>query len=405
MALMVKKFGGSSLANADRISHVADLIIGDYKKGHQVVVVVSAMFGETDRLIAFSKLLQDNPNLREYAVLVTAGEQIAISLLSMALLSKGVNAKSYTGGQVKILTDDCYEKARILDVNCDNIKQDITNGNIVVIAGFQGISKRGDITTLGRGGSDTTAVAISAALKADECVLYTDVDGVYTADPKVVDSAIKLSTIHFEEMLVLSHCGAKVIQPRAVELAGKFKMPIKVSSSFTLGEGTTIIHNNDNFESPLVRAVTFSKNISKVTIDGIKNDSVSIGATLCLLSETGLQFDMVNYYPLDADKLTLSFIINTANYPKILSIIEQDIAKINAKGISSNDSLAILSLVGLGLRGHSSMDILQKIFKVLNKNGINIHMLSTGDIKISLLLDENNIENGVQIIHKELFLN
>ncbi len=407
MAIYVKKFGGTSLANFDRISHVADIIVKHHQEGHSQVIVVSAMFGETDRLIDFARGFNYYNYSREYAVLVSTGEQIAMSLLCMALNEKGVIAKSFNGFQAMIHTDSNHLSANIVDVDSFNLKRCLSDNKIAVVAGFQGIDPDGDITTLGRGGSDTTAVALSATLKAKECLIYTDVDGVYSADPRIVPNAQKIGSIDHGEMLVLSHLGAKVMQPRSVELAAKYKMTIKVLSSFH-SEGGTYIRDMDGapMESPVVRAVTCLKNMAKISLKLSNEYSSKISQFLELCYAKGLKLEMLRIrYPSDgSSQIILECVISNEELEIFDNIIAGTISDKKILGSIISQDKSILSAVGLGLQGHNYSNILSMLVSCLEENDIKIFSICTGDIRVSLLVDDYNIDRALRLSHKVLEL-
>lgn len=398
MALLVQKFGGTSVGSFERIQAVADIIIRTRAEGHDVVVVSSAMNGDTDKLIKMGQSITNNPNPREYDVLVSTGEQIAIALLSMALNAKGCHAKSYTGWQVGLKTNQNHKKARIVDVDSDMLKTDIASGIIPIVAGFQGVDSSGNITTLGRGGSDTTAVALAAALKADECQIFTDVDGVYTTDPRVVPAARKLDRITFEEMLEMSSLGAKVLQIRSVEFAGKYNVPVRVLSSFTPGTGTLITFEDANMEQPLVSGICFDRNQAKLTILGLPDHPGTASYLLSAISEHNIEIDMIVQNIPSPDKtIDFSFTTQRDDYPQAYNIMQQACQQLAAKAVVGDDHVAKLSLIGVGMRSHAG--VATKMFKILGEEGINIQLISTSEIKISVLIDEKYLELGARALH------
>lgn len=398
MALIVQKFGGTSVGSLDRIDHVANKIIVAKKQGHQVVVVSSAMNGETDRLIHLGNAVCEEPSGREYDMLVSTGEQVAVSLLAMALISKGCAARSYTGGQAGIKTDLVHKKARILELLPQALQADLEIGVIPVVAGFQGINAQGDITTLGRGGSDTTAVALAMALKAEECQIYTDVDGVYTTDPRVVPAARLLERITFEEMLEMASLGAKVLQIRAVEFAGKYNVPVRVLSTFSDAPGTLITFEEQNMEQPLVSGIAFDRNQAKLTLLGIPNAPGVAGHILSAISNHNIDVDMiVQNIPTEDQTIDFSFTVQRDDYKKAHAILDKLAQDLNAKGLVGDVKVAKLSLVGVGMRSHSG--VATTMFGTLGKEGINIQLITTSEIKISVLVDEKYLELGVRSLH------
>lgn len=399
MALIVQKYGGSSVGTLERIKHVASKIMQTKQQGNDVVVVVSAMQGETDRLIQLANTLTTDPHPREYDVLVSTGEQVSMSLLSMALNAKNCPARSYTGPQIGIITDHYHTKARILDVRTDLIQKDLSEGFVIVVAGFQGINPRGDITTLGRGGSDTTAVAIAAALKANECQIYTDVDGVFTTDPRLIPEASLLSHISFEEMLELASLGAKVLQMRSVELANKHNLPIRVLSTFSNNNmGTLVTHEENIMQKRLVSGIAFSREEAIIAINGVPNRAGIEGYILGLVSDANIEIDMIAQNATDKDTTDFTFTQHRKDYPKTLSIIERISREIGAMSVKSNPKVAKLSLVGVGMRSHTG--VASKMFQALGEKGINIQMITTSEIKISVVIDEEQLEHGVRAIHE-----
>jgi aspartate kinase len=398
MALIVQKYGGSSVGNLDRIHQVAEKAIKTKQQGHDVVVVVSAMYGETDRLIQLAHALTHQPDPREYDVLISTGEQVSMALLSMALNAKNIPARSFTGSQVGIHTDDIHTKARILDVKTEIIQRELIQGRIVVIAGFQGINQHGDITTLGRGGSDTTAVAIAAALKADECQIYTDVDGVYTTDPHLVSEARLLPQISFEEMLEMASLGAKVLQMRSVELASKHSMPLRVLSSFTDGVGTLVTFEDKIMHKRMVSGIAFSREEAIVSLSGIPRQLGVEGRILGKVSEANIEIDMIAQNATAQDTVDFTFTVHRKEYPKAMSVVEELAKELGAISIKTNAKVAKLSLVGIGMRSHTG--VASTMFQALGEAGINIQMITTSEIKISVIVDEAQLEAGVRAVHK-----
>ncbi|BAN34900.1 MAG: aspartate kinase [Gammaproteobacteria bacterium] len=400
MALIVQKYGGTSVGNPERIKNVAQRVAKFKMLGHQVVVVLSAMSGETNRLIALAKEVQPNPDLREMDVLVSTGEQVTIALLSMALMELGLKARSYTGSQVKILTDSAHSKARILDIEEHNMRADLDAGYVVVVAGFQGVDEKGNITTLGRGGSDTTGVALAAALKADECQIYTDVDGVYTTDPRLVPEARRLKTITFEEMLEMASLGSKVLQIRAVEFAGKYKVKLRVLSSFDdEGEGTLItFEENDKMEQAIISGIAFNRDEAKITVLGVPDRPGIAYQILGPVGEANIDVDMI-IQNVGADGSTdFTFTVHRNEYTKALAVLKGVQSHIGAREVSGDDRIAKVSVIGVGMRSHAG--IASNMFRTLAEEGINIQMISTSEIKISVVIDEKYMELAVRVLHK-----
>lgn len=398
MALLVQKFGGTSLATLKHINHAADLVAKAKQAGHSIVVIVSAMSGETDRLIELANNISESPSEREYAALVATGEQVSMSLMAMALINRGIDARSYTGGQAGIHTCNQFKKARIQAIEAQPILKDLEENRVVVIAGFQGVDKDGNITTLGRGGSDTTAVAIAAALNADECQIYTDVDGVYTTDPRVVPDAKRLEQITFEEMLELSSLGAKVLQIRAVEFAGKYNVPLRVLSSLEEGPGTLITYQSkDSMEAPLVTGIAFSRNETKVTISGIPDAPGVASGILAEISEIGVNVDMIIQHLSAKNKTDFTFTVHRDEYQKTVKKLQAVVKNLGASGVVGVNNLAKLSMVGSGLKSHP--EIASIMFKTLASKGINIQLIATSEIKISVLIDADLLDEGVRALH------
>jgi aspartate kinase len=398
MVLLVQKFGGTSVGSLERIAAVADKIKKTRDEGHDVVVVVSAMSGETDRLIKMAKQIQPHPDSREYAALVTTGEQVTTALLAINLQKIGCPAKSYTAHQVKILTDKNHLKARILDIDTQAILREIKKGSVVIVAGFQGISEEGDVTTLGRGGSDTTAVALAAALKASECQIYTDVEGVYTADPRVVSKAKLLTHITFEEMMEMAGLGAKVLQPRSVEFVGKYKVPLRVLSSFKEGPGTLITFESiSSMEQPLVSGIAFNRNEAKLTIKGIPDQPGSVAKIITPISDAHIEIDMIVQNVAVDGKIDFTFTVPRDEYPKAIEILKETAKSMGAKDVDGDQRIAKLSLIGVGMRSHAG--IASKMFTVMGNEGINIQLITTSEIKISIVVDEKYLELGARALH------
>jgi aspartate kinase len=398
MALLVQKFGGSSVGTLERIQYVASKVLAARKQGHDVVVVVSAMYGETDRLIQLANALSPEPDNREYDMLVATGEQVSMALLAIALNQNNCPARSYTGWQAGIITDNVFSKARIVDVKTDNIRKDLANGFVVVVAGFQGISKLGEITTLGRGGSDTTAVALAAALKADECQIYTDVDGVYTTDPRMIAEAQLIPLISFEEMLEMSSLGAKVLQMRSVELASKHNMPVRVLSTFNDGEGTLVTFEEKIMHKRLVSGIAFSREEAIISLSGIPNRAGIEGHVLGVLSDNNIEIDMIAQNATNQSHTDFTFTLQRKDHVKALKMIQQLATDLGAVAIKSNTNVAKLSLVGLGMRSHTG--VASTMFKALGDINVNIQMITTSEIKISVVIDEESLERGVRAVHE-----
>ena len=398
MALYVRKFGGTSVGSVERIEAVAKKLAGFRAQGHDLVVVVSAMSGETNRLLSLSSAITDEPVARELDVLLSTGEQVTIALLSMALEVIGCPAKSYTGSQVKILTDQAHTKARILDIDEKNIREDLNLGNVVVVAGFQGVDSLGNITTLGRGGSDTTAVALAAALKADECQIYTDVDGVYTTDPRVVPTARRMEKITFEEMLEMASLGSKILQIRSVEFAGKYNVPLRVLSSFEDGPGTLITTEGDeNMEQPVVSGVAFNRDEAKLTLVGVPDIPGIASKILRPISDQNIEVDMI-VQNVGLDKKTdFTFTVHKNDYKRAKAVLQEVCGKLGADSATGDDQIAKVSIVGVGMRSHAG--VATKMFEALSDEGINIQMISTSEIKISVVIDERYLELAVRSLH------
>ena len=401
MALIVQKYGGTSVANPERIKKVAERVARFHSEGHQVVVVVSAMSGETDRLIKLAREIQAQPEPRELDVMISTGEQVTIGMLSMALIARGVPAKSYTGGQVRILTDESHTKARILEIDEKRMRADLDSGKVVVVAGFQGTTEHGDITTLGRGGSDTTGVALAAALKADECQIYTDVDGVYTTDPRVVPEARRLETITFEEMLEMASLGSKVLQIRSVEFAGKYKVKLRVLSSFDDNNNGTLItfEEKSKMEQPIISGIAFNRDEAKLSLLGVPDRPGIAYAILEPVGSAQVDVDMI-IQNIGVDGSTdFSFTVHRNDYQKTLDLLNNTIKpSTGAREVRGDNKICKVSLVGVGMRSHAG--VASKMFKTLSEEGINIQMISTSEIKISVVLDEKYMELAVRALHK-----
>ena len=404
MALIVQKYGGTSVANPERIRNVARRVARYKAMGHQIVVVVSAMSGETNKLIALAKEMMPEPDPRELDVMVSTGEQVTCAMTSLALMELGIKAKSYTGTQVKILTNNAFTKARILDIDEHNIKQDLNDGYVVVVAGFQGADEFGNITTLGRGGSDTTGVALAAALGAEECQIYTDVDGVYTTDPRVVPEARKLKSITFEEMLELASQGSKVLQIRSVEFAGKYKVKLRVLSSFEdEGEGTLITfeeaNKDNNMEEPIISGIAFNRDEAKITVLGVPDTPGIAYQILGPIADANIDVDMI-IQNTSADGATdFTFTVHKNEMNKALTILRDKVQHfIKAREIIGDDKIAKVAVVGVGMRSH--VGIASQMFRTLAEEGINIQMISTSEIKIAVVVEEKYMELAVRVLHK-----
>jgi aspartate kinase len=399
MALIVQKYGGTSVGSVERIHAVAERVTRWVAQGHQLVVVLSAMSGETDRLLGLAKQMQVRPEPRELDVLLSTGEQVTIALLSMALAAQNCPARSYTGGQVQILTDSAHNKARIRDIDAERVQADLDAGRVVVIAGFQGMDEHGDITTLGRGGSDTSAVAIAAALKADECQIYTDVDGVYTTDPRVEPRARKLARITFEEMLEMASLGSKVLQIRSVEFAGKYRVPLRVLSSFAEGEGTLITFEDDSVEDAKIAGIAFSRDEAKLTVLGVPDQPGVAHQILGPIAAANIEVDMI-IQNVGAQEATtdFTFTVHRNDYARALEILDATAQTLGARQVLGDAKIVKISLVGVGMRSHAG--IASQMFGCLAKEGINIRMISTSEIKISVVVDEKYLELGVRTLHE-----
>jgi len=398
MALFVQKYGGTSVGTVERIQAVAEKIKRFRDQGHDIVVVVSAMSGETNRLIGLAKEIQETPDPREYDVLVSTGEQVTISLLSMALKNLGLDARSYTGAQVRIKTDSSHTKARIEDIQTDLMRRDLDAGRVVVVAGFQGMDEEGNITTLGRGGSDTTGVALAAALKADECQIYTDVDGVYTTDPRVVESAQRLDKITFEEMLEMASLGSKVLQIRSVEFAGKYKVPLRVLSSFQDGGGTLIsTEEEDTVEKPIISGIAFNRDEAKLTLLGVPDLPGVASRILAPVSDANIEVDMI-VQNVAADQTTdFTFTVHRNDYDKAFAILKEVNAMLGGRECVGDNKIAKVSIVGVGMRSHAG--VASKMFTTLADENINIQMISTSEIKVSVVMSEKYMELAVRALH------
>ena len=404
MALIVQKYGGTSMGSPERIRNVARRVARWKAQGHQLVVVVSAMSGETNRLIALAKDVSPQPDGRELDVMISTGEQVTIALLAMALKDIGVEAKSYTGGQVKVLTDSTHTKARILHIDEGNMRRDLDQGTVVIVAGFQGVDDDGNITTLGRGGSDTSGVALAAALKADECQIYTDVDGVYTTDPRIVPEARKLESVTFEEMLELASLGSKVLQIRSVEFAGKYKVKLRVLSSLEEEgqetSGTLITFEEDkNMEQPIISGIAFNRDEAKLTVLGVPDRPGIAYQILGPIAESNIDVDMIIQNVGHDGTTDFSFTVNRGEYARARKMLEEQIKPhVGARAIEGDNKICKVSAVGVGMRSHPG--VASKMFRTLAEEGINIQMISTSEIKISVVVDEKYLELAVRVLHR-----
>ncbi|HOY22816.1 MAG TPA: aspartate kinase [Cellvibrio sp.] len=399
MSLLVQKYGGTSVGSIERIEQVAEKVAGFRAQGHDMVVVLSAMSGETNRLIGLATQIQATPDPRELDVLVSTGEQVTIALLCMALKKRGVDARSYTGGQVRIMTDSSFTKARIQSIDEANMRADLDAGRVVVVAGFQGVDENGNITTLGRGGSDTTGVALAAALKADECQIYTDVDGVYTTDPRVVECARRLDKITFEEMLEMASQGSKVLQIRSVEFAGKYKVPLRVLHSFKEGPGTliTLDEEESTMEQPIVSGIAFNRDEAKVTVAGVPDVPGVASKILAPIGAANIEIDVI-VQNVSADNTTdLTFTVHKNDMQKAVAVLESVAKEIGAREVRSDDKVAKVSIVGVGMRSHAG--VASTMFTALAADNINIQMITTSEIKISVIIDERYLELAVRSLH------
>ncbi|MFP4161617.1 MAG: aspartate kinase [Ectothiorhodospira sp.] len=398
MSLIVQKYGGTSVGTVERIQKVADRVIGCRRQGHDVVVVVSAMSGETDRLLGLAREVRPDADGRELDVLLSTGEQVTIALLAMALEAKGCPARSFTGAQVHIRTDSAHNKARIQEIDGARVRRDLADGRVVVVAGFQGADEMGNITTLGRGGSDTTAVALAAALNADECQIYTDVDGVYTTDPRVVPNARRLDRITFEEMLEMASLGSKVLQIRAVEFAGKYNVPLRVLSSFEEGgEGTLITLEEGDMEQALISGIAFNQNEAQLTVEGVPDQPGVAHRILGAVADANIEVDMI-VQNVGADATTdFTFTVHRNDFDKAMHIVGERARELGAREMKGDPRIVKISIVGVGMRSHAG--IASRMFSALAAEGINIRMISTSEIKISVVVDEKYLELGVRALH------
>lgn len=398
MALIVQKFGGTSVGSIERIEAVADLVVKTRQQGHQVVVVLSAMSGETNRLINLAKKIDTRPSSRELDVLISTGEQVSVSLLAMAIIKRGHSAVSLLADQVNILTDNMFGKARIAEVAATRLKHELEHNRIAIIAGFQGRDVEGNITTLGRGGTDTSAVEIAAAIKADECQIYTDVDGVYTTDPRVEPNARRMSQVTFAEMLELASLGAKVLHIRSVEAAGKHNVPLRVLSSFNPDEGTLISFEENDMPSKVVSGIAFNRDECLIKVQGVPTGTQYLSKILKLFAENGIEIDMINQVNHNFEKIDYAFTVHSNDYLQALELLSEDQAQLSAQNISGLQAVAKVSAVGMGMKSHSGVASL--FFDALAQENINVVLVSTSEIKISVLIDEKYLELAVRALHK-----
>ncbi|MCI4454141.1 MAG: aspartate kinase [Thermodesulfobacterium sp.] len=396
--LIVQKYGGTSVANLERIRNVAERVAEYKRAGHDLVVVVSAMAGETDRLINLAKSITENPPLRELDMLVSTGEQVTSALLAITLQAMGYKARAYLGYQIPIYTTDLFTKARIKEIKVDTIKSALARGEIVVVAGFQGVTEEGDITTLGRGGSDTTAVALAAALKADLCEIYTDVEGVYTADPRIVPKARKLPKVSYEEMLEMASSGAKVLEMRSVELAMIYKVPLVVRSSFSRASGTLITEEDEEMEKVLVSGITYNRNEARISIYGVPDVPGVAAKIFGPIGDAGIIVDMIIQTARPDGKADLTFTVPRTDFKQAMEIVKKIAEELKAERVEGDDTIAKVSIIGAGMRTHSG--VATKMFETLAKHGINIMMISTSEIKISCVIDEKFTELAVRALHE-----
>jgi|TARA_B110000211_G_scaffold65015_1_gene74854 aspartate kinase len=398
VALIVQKFGGTSVGSIERIEAVADLVVKTRQQGHQVVVVLSAMSGETNRLINLAKQIDTRPSSRELDVLISTGEQVSVSLLAMAIIKRGHSAVSLLADQVNILTDNMFGKARIAEVAATRLKHELEHNRIAIIAGFQGRDVEGNITTLGRGGTDTSAVEIAAAIKADECQIYTDVDGVYTTDPRVEPNARRMSQVTFAEMLELASLGAKVLHIRSVEAAGKHNVPLRVLSSFNPDEGTLISFEENDMPSKVVSGIAFNRDECLIKVQGVPTGTQYLSKILKLFAENGIEIDMINQVNHNFEKIDYAFTVHSNDYLQALELLSEDQAQLSAQNISGLQAVAKVSAVGMGMKSHSGVASL--FFDALAQENINVVLVSTSEIKISVLIDEKYLELAVRALHK-----
>ncbi|TKB94162.1 MAG: aspartate kinase [Nitrospira sp.] len=397
MALIVQKYGGTSVGTIERIHRVADRVAHTQQAGNRIVVVLSAMSGETDRLLKLAHDVTATPDEREMDMLLSTGERVTIALLAMELRGRGINARSFTGRQVGIITDSAHTKARIARVTADRIREALDQGVVPVVAGFQGINERSDVTTLGRGGSDLSAVALAAALKADRCIIFTDVDGVYTADPNIVPAARRIDRIAYEEMLEMASLGAKVLQTRSVEFAAKFNVPVEVNSSFKEGKGTLVTKEDTDMEAAAIAGVTGDRNQAKITIIGVPDKPGIAARIFGPVADAHINVDMIIQNISQAALTDLSFTVPRADLKKAVPLIQAVAKDIDAKSVSVTEAIAKVSLIGVGMRSHSG--VAAKMFEVLSREGVNIMMISTSEIKISCVIDEKYLELAMRSLH------
>ncbi len=397
MALIVQKYGGTSVGSVERIHRVAERVVQARQAGHDLVVVLSAMSGETDRLVRLAHEVTPCPDEREMDMLLSTGERVAIALLAMDLRGRGINARSFTGRQVGIITDSSHTKARIARVTAERIREALSEGIIPIVAGFQGINERSDVTTLGRGGSDLTAVALAAALKADRCIIYTDVDGVYTADPNIVPSARRLDKVSYEEMLELASLGAKILQSRSVEFAARHGVPVEVRSSFKEGQGTLVTTEDTDMERVIVSSVTGDRNQAKITIIGVPDRPGIAARIFGPVAEANIIVDMIIQNVSQAELTDISFTVPRADLGKAVTLVQRVAKEIDAKSVGVTEAIAKVSLVGVGMRSHSG--VAARMFEVLSREGVNIMMISTSEIKLSCVIDEKYLELAMRALH------
>ncbi|ANA40243.1 aspartate kinase [Geobacter anodireducens] len=398
MALVVQKYGGTSMGSIERIRNVAKRVAKTYDAGNDMVVVVSAMSGETNKLVALANEICEFPDTREYDVLVASGEQVSIALLAMCLKSMGYKAKSYHGWQIPIITDNAFSKARIESIDDTKVRADLKDGTIVIVAGFQGVDKDGNVTTLGRGGSDTSAVAVAAAFKADVCEIFTDVDGVYTTDPNICQDARKIEKVSYDEMLELASLGAKVLQIRSVEFAKKYNVDIHVRSSFNENPGTMVTKEDKDMEAVLVSGIAYDKNEAKIAVMGVPDKPGVAAKILSPLSEANISVDMIVQNVSEGDLTDFTFTVTRADFKKALAITKEVAKEINAKDVAEDENISKISIVGVGMRSHAG--VATQMFQTLAKEGINIQMISTSEIKVSVIVDAKYTELAVRVLHE-----
>lgn len=398
MALVVQKYGGTSMGSIERIRNVAKRVAKTYDAGNDMVVVVSAMSGETNKLVALANEICEFPDTREYDVLVASGEQVSIALLAMCLKSMGYKAKSYHGWQIPIITDNAFSKARIESIDDTKVRTDLKDGTIVIVAGFQGVDKDGNVTTLGRGGSDTSAVAVAAAFKADVCEIFTDVDGVYTTDPNICQDARKIEKVSYDEMLELASLGAKVLQIRSVEFAKKYNVDVHVRSSFNENPGTMVTKEDKDMEAVLVSGIAYDKNEAKIAVMGVPDKPGIAAKILSPLSDANISVDMIVQNVSGGDLTDFTFTVTKADFKKALAITKEVAKEISAKEVAEDENISKISIVGVGMRSHAG--VATKMFQTLAKEGINIQMISTSEIKVSVIVDAKYTELAVRVLHE-----